>query len=194
MTDVRNSIVPSDACASREAGSFLAQLDDQLRRLTENTRDLTADDLAWQPAPGMNTIGMLLAHLAIVEVFWTQYGVLGETPDVAPVLGIGLDDDGMPLKAGMEPPAPLAGRDLAFFDDLLARARAHAGGVLARMKEADFERTFERTRPDGTTVALNVRWVVYHILEHFAGHYGQVLLLRHQRRSALAEAAARGVR
>jgi hypothetical protein len=27
-----------------------------------------------------------------------------------------------------------------------------------------------------------MRWVLYHMLEHFSGHYGQILLLRHQYR------------
>jgi hypothetical protein len=26
------------------------------------------------------------------------------------------------------------------------------------------------------------RWILYHLLEHQAGHYGQILLLRHQYR------------
>ena len=48
----------------------MAQMDDQSRRLTEHTRGATADELAWQPAPGLQTIGMLLAHIAVVEVYW----------------------------------------------------------------------------------------------------------------------------
>jgi len=182
MTDFQYTLAPDPRCVSAQAGSFLAQLDDQLRRLTETTRGLTPDDLQWQPAPGTNTIGMLLAHMAVVEVFWTQLGIEQVKPDVPAVLGIGMDDDGMPLPEGQAPPEGLAGRDLAYYDDLLARARAYAASVLAKMTDADFDHSFERSRPDGKRATLNVRWVVYHMLEHFAGHFGQVLLLRHQRR------------
>ncbi len=31
-----------------------------------------------------------------------------------------------------------------------------------------------------------MRWVLYHMLEHFSGHYGQILLLRHLYRDAMA--------
>ena len=43
---------------------------------------------------------------------------------------------------------------------------------------------FQRTRRNGTVEEINVRWVLYHMLEHFSGHYGQILLLRHQYRDA----------
>src|SRR6266446_1903455 len=125
---VRNSIEPPPGFRSQEIGLYLAQLDDQSRRLTADTRGLEVGALAWQPAPGMNTIGMLLAHIAIVEVFWTRLA-LEDRPmpfEVHDVLGVGLDDDGMPLKADARPPAGLAGRELGFFDDLLARARARS--------------------------------------------------------------------
>ena len=39
-----------------------------------------------------------------------------------------------------------------------------------------------RRRADGSFRNLNVRWILYHVLEHQAGHYGQMLLLRHEYR------------
>jgi len=45
------------------------------------------------------------------------------------------------------------------------------------------ERCVVRTRKrDGMRHAQSVRWILYHVLEHQAGHYGQILLLRHQYR------------
>ena len=170
---------------SRELDLFLAQLDDQTRRLTEDTRGLTRAALEWQPAPGMNTIGMLLAHLAIVEVFWMQVGPLGRTSySSTETLGITMDDDGMPLAPRGRPPKVLAGRTLKFYDDLLARARRYAREVAATLADADLDREVRRKRRDGQVQVLNLRWVFYHVLEHFAGHYGQILLLRHHFRAA----------
>ena len=101
-------------------------MDDQSRRLTEDTRDLTPAELAWQPAPGMNTIGMLLAHIAIVEVYWLNTAMESGTPfPCHEVLGIGEDDDGLPLPADAAPPQTLQGKTLDFYDDLLARARKY---------------------------------------------------------------------
>ena len=186
---IRRSITPLVGFPSAEVGSFLDQMDDQLRRLTEQTRGLSREELAWQPAPGMNTIGMLLAHNAIVEVFWTSHMMQIE-PDVKKALGIGEDDDGMPLPEDGKPPATLAGKDLAFYDALLAKARAFCKAQSAKLTEADLAAIVTRTRPDGTVVEINKRWILYHMLEHFAGHYGQVNLLRHQYKSVQAGKAA----
>ena len=182
----RNILAIPSGYASQEVASFIAQLDDQLRRQREQTRKLTPADLEWQPAPGMNTIGMLMAHQAIVEVFWTGIGIEDLQRDqirMKEILGIGDDDDGIPIAANGAPPAALAGKDLAFFDDLLDRARKHLKRVAAGFKDADLTLVRPRTRPNGDLREVEVRWIVYHMLEHFAGHFGQILVLQHARQA-----------
>jgi len=176
--------IPSEY-RSKEVGSFLAQMDDQTRRLTENTRDITPEELAWQPKPGMNTIGMLLAHNAIVEVFWTLIVLKrDEKPMAEPVLGIDMDADGMPIPEEGTPPASLAGKNIAYYDDLLRKARVFLKESAKGVADSDLANEVTRTRPDGTQRVINVRWYFYHLLEHFSGHYGQVLLLRHLYKAA----------
>jgi len=185
-------MAPLPGFRSREAGSFLAQLDDQLRRLREETRGLTPEDLIWQPAPGMNTIGMLLTHLAIVEVYWTKVVVENDkSGSVQAVLGIGEDDDGMPIADGAPAFPLLNGKDLAFYDDLLDRARSYFKQVTKDRPDEDMDREFTRERPDGSQRVLNVRWYYYHVLEHFSGHFGQILLLKHLRRAGIGERTPR---
>ena len=48
--------------------------------------------------------------------------------------------------------------------------------------DAYLDPTFRYVRMNGQVRILNVRWILYHVLEHQAGHYGQMLLLRHQYR------------
>ncbi len=192
---VRLPMKPLPGFKSQEAATFLAQLDDQLERLREATRGLTPEDLMWQPEPGMNTIGMLIAHLAIVEVWWTAI-IIEEKGDKADAeirssLGIGPDDDGLPLAENGAPIPFLNGKDLAFYDDLLDKARAYFKRVVKDRPEEDMERTFQRPRPDGTIRERNVRWYYYHVLEHFAGHFGQILLMKHLIRSRSGERALR---
>jgi uncharacterized damage-inducible protein DinB len=172
-------LTPLSGFLSAEAGSFVAQLDDQSRRLSEAIRDITPEELGWQPEPGMNTIGMLLAHLAIVDVFWS--GVPGgyDQDQAQKELRITFDDDGMPLPEDAPPPVGLQGKDLTFFDDLLRRARAFLKERIVSLTDADLDREIVRRRDDGSERTVNVRWILYHILEHFAGHFGQILLLRH---------------
>ncbi|HKQ19899.1 MAG TPA: DinB family protein [Candidatus Eisenbacteria bacterium] len=185
----RDEIKIPEGYRSREIASFVAQLDDQLALLREDTRDLTPADLQWQPARGMNTIGMLLAHNAIVEVWWMKIGVLVEAdPKIEDVLGIDVNGDGMPIEAGAEAFAALNGKDIAFYDDLHDRARAFLKGVAATLGPDDLERETTRTRANGTKRIFNIRYVFYHLLEHFAGHYGQILLLKHMRADTLKRA------
>lgn len=166
--------------ASETAALHVAQLDALTSYLFDDLEGIGAAELARQQAPGFNTIGMLLAHMAIVEVFWVQAGILRRDPiDVAPVLGLGMDDDGMPLPAGGAPPETLAGRDLAWYRDLFGRARTYASAHLRGVHDAQLATVVERTRRDGTRQEFDGRWVLFHMVEHFAGHYGQVLLLRH---------------
>jgi uncharacterized damage-inducible protein DinB len=192
QTIVRSQIAPLPGFRSREAGSFLAQLDDQLMKLREATRELTPEDLMWQPAPGMNTIGMLLTHLAIVEVYWTKV-VIENDPSggIQGVLGIGEDDDGMPIAAGAPAFPLLNGKDIAFYDSLLDRARSYFKQATKDRPDEDMEREVTRERPDGSQRVMNVRWYYYHVLEHFAGHFGQILLLKHLRRTGLGERTPR---
>ena len=85
-----------------------------------------------------------------------------------------MDDDGLPLASDGGHPLTLAGRTLADYARMLDAARAVAHRELRQWRDADLESTFTlRDR------VIAREWVVYHVLEHFAGHYGQVLLLRH---------------
>jgi len=181
MADVVRSIMePAEGFRSREAGSFYVQMLDQDRVLLESVKGITPEELEWQPERGMNTIGMLLAHNAIVDVFWTQIAILGlKEHDSTPVLGIGMDDDGMPLAPDAGPPANLHGKPLAYYEDLISRGRAYVKDAWSKVTDADMEKETTRERPDGSRRILNVRWAMYHILEHFAGHRGQIQLLRH---------------
>src|SRR5262245_64481985 len=146
----RSALVIPSGYASQEIASFIAQLDDLLERQHDQTRELTPADLEWQPAPGMNTIGMLMAHQAVIEVGWTGMGVEDLQRDQVrfqEILGIGSKDDGMPLPEDGAPPAALAGKDLAFYDALQTRAREHLKRVAVRLKDSDLTMVRPRTLP-----------------------------------------------
>jgi uncharacterized damage-inducible protein DinB len=186
-TLIQRIMTPRPGTASPIAGLFLWQLDDQSRRLTEDTRGATPDELQWQHSPGMNTIGMLLGHIAVVEVGWVRAALHGLERNSTEVLGgFGRRETGMPLVEGGAPPEALAGRALPFFDDLLARARDYTRAEIATLTDADLDRRFRTSAnwDDKTGIEFEgtIGWMLYHLLEHQAGHYGQVNLLRHQYR------------
>src|SRR6185295_5952590 len=133
---------------SETVARYLWQLDDLSRRVFEATHDLTAEALGSQLAPGVNSIGMLLAHIAVAETHITAIGLeRRDTSDVAGVIGIRMEDDGLPLSPDGRPPEALTGRDLAFFHDLLDRARANTRRVARGLTDADLPQVITRRRP-----------------------------------------------
>jgi len=77
-------------------------------RLTTNSQELSRrvrkmgiEQLQWQVRPGCNTIGMLLAHMAVTEAYWLSVVASNGSPagldlKVRDIVGIGIDDDGIP--------------------------------------------------------------------------------------------------
>ena len=181
-------LAPLPEFASPEASLYVAQLDDLTRRLRDDIREAMPEQLAWQPAPGMNTVGMLLAHIAVAETYWAS--IAAERAFVCEqVLGIGADDDGMPMADGALPPAGLAGKTTAWYFDLLMKARANTVALIAPLTTAEITRTMELRRRDGK-IAINGHWILYHMVEHLGGHYGQINLLLHMQRAGIAPASS----
>ncbi len=184
--DVETLLQGPGGYRSDAVARFVWQIDEQRRALLDDVRGLAVEDLGWQAAPGVNTIGMLLAHIAYAEAHLTQVGLQGEAVGHAhDVIGIREQDEGLPLPPGGRPPAALQDRDLAFYLDALERARTRTREVARTLSDDDLERRIVRPRPDGRRRVFNVGWVFYHLIEHEAGHRAQVNLLRHLR-SALA--------
>lgn len=175
-----------DPATQRIVAFTIAELEDQTRLLLRAIDGLSVEQLEYQPHPGMNSIGMLLAHIAIAEFYWMNIA-----PACLPVesegealcrakLGIGYDDDGMPAKPGAPHPATLRGKDADFYRKLLADARAATHAVARIWKDDDLADVVDLGRRSVTK-----RWILYHIVEHLSGHYGQVCLLKHLHRAAM---------
>jgi uncharacterized damage-inducible protein DinB len=186
MAVERKLLVPAgyDSAANPRVASFAAQLDDQLALLRRNTADLEVRHLEWQPHLGVNTIGMLLAHLAVVDIWWIRIAPR-ETPEAEhekitrEIAGIAMDDDGLPLPPGGRHPKSLAGKTIQDYLRMVDAARAATHRELRAWRDAELSSTYSpRDR------IISREWTVYHVLEHFAGHHGQILLLKHLMRDA----------
>lgn len=184
----RQFLKTAPRCRSKEVALQIGMLDDMTRRLfDEDLKGLRKDELAWQSSLGNNTIGMLLAHLAIVETYWTQIGVERlEREEVARVIGIGMYDDGLPMPGDGLPPGPLKSKTLGWYKDLLKTSRKYVGAKWGRLTDADLKKRLTRKRKNGDRVITDPRWILYHIIEHFACHQGQILLIRHKYQDARA--------
>ena len=162
-----------------------AQLDTLLASLRRRMQEASVAQLEWQLRPGVNTVGMLLAHLAVSEADWSCWFSPGiasreaEEMRVRAVIGIAMNDDGMPLPPNGPHPATLSGKTATDYFDMLDRARAATHRLLRAWDDSSLEQT---TAIDGEEVSR--AWMLYHLVEHFAHHRGQIALLDSLRKSA----------
>ena len=131
-------------------------LEEYWPRLQGCVASLTAEQMWWRPNEASNSIGNLLLHLNGNVRQWlvASFNRLEDTRDR---------------------PAEFAERQLIPPAALLARLGAtmhDASAVLARLTEADLVSTYQI---QGYTVS-GIE-VVYHVVEHFGMHYGQILYI-----------------
>lgn len=159
-------------------GLFAAQLDDQLKRLKKAVEGLTVRQLEWQLRPGMNTIGMLLVHNALAEVWWVAIATKGiaSEPEARKLLKriLGVEDDGFPLAPNGRHPSFLRGFTAERYLSMLDKGRRAVKREMKTWKDKDLDKLYSLRKDKASrTVTL------YHILEHFCGHFGQILMLKH---------------
>lgn len=178
---IETLLAPVAPYPSAAVGRWMWQLESVRSSLLADVEGVTSAELHWQPRPGMNTIAMLLAHIAYAESHLAQVGLEGRaSSDTLAAIGLTEEEEGMPLSPGAPPSPALAGRPPADFLGMLARARDYTRRVAAGLGDSDLERTIERPpRPDGTRRVFNVAWVFHHMVEHEAGHRAQIGLIRH---------------
>ena len=175
-----------DLSRQRMTGTFAAQLEAQLDKLKETVQGLTTEQLEWQSRPGMNTIGMLLAHITIAEVFWIKIAP-AEIDDkdewdkiIKELIGILGHEDGMPLPKDGKHPETLAGKTVDDYLKMLDIGRNATRAIWETWHDDDLDKTFVVE----AKYRFSRRWALYHILEHLAAHLGQVLILKHMMRDA----------
>ena len=130
-----------------------------LGRIERCVEMLTPDQLWMRPAANQNAVGNLLLHLNGNVRQWILHGVGGQ--------------------------ADLRQRDTEFAaqggpgaQELLARLRATVEEAAALFRALPAERLLERIRPQGYEGTVLV--AIYHVVEHFAGHTFQIMLLTKQ--------------
>ena len=130
-----------------------------LAKISAAVRTVPADRLWWRPHEGANSVGNLLLHLAGNVRQWVVSGI-GGAPDVRQ------RDGEFAADGGLDGEALLAHLGTAVRD---------ADAVLAALSPDGLGETRRIQGRDTTVFAA-----VYHVVEHFAGHTGQIILLAKQ--------------
>jgi len=173
-----------DPKTQKRVGLYAAELDDQLKRLKNNIKGLTVKQLEWQLRPGMNTIGILLAHLALVEVWWIRVAPKeipwGDEAKKIMSKACGIEDDGIPLAPDAKHTKCIKGFSVDKYTKMLTSVRRGIHREMKTWKDRDLDNPYKL----GKNHSFTRNWTLYHVLEHFAQHFGQILMLKHMMRDA----------
>lgn len=142
----------------RRSRAYLSE--QYLPKIRESVRRLPEEDLWWRPNPASNSVGNLILHLAGNVRQWVVAGVAGEE-DVRDrphefAAEDGLDADGL----------------LAHLEETLARVDDTLAGLDPTVLEE--ARTIQGMETTGFGA-------LYHAVEHFAMHTGQILWITKMR-------------
>lgn len=128
------------------------RLSDLHHGLAATVDGLPVEALDWAPGPDVNSLSVLLAHVAGSERYW-----IGE------VAG------GDPSQRVRSQEFETNGRTAGELQEALDRALAHSSTVLARLSLADLAEAHAAPLQGRT---YTVAWALLHALEHTAQHLG----------------------
>ncbi len=131
-------------------------LEEYWPRLRGSVESLTDDQVWWRPNEASNSIGNLILHLNGNVRQW-------------------LVSSFNHLEDARDRPAEFSERQRIPASALLKKLEAtlqEASAVLARLTEADLKATFHIQGYTNTGLG-----VIYHVVEHFGMHYGQILFI-----------------
>ena len=133
--------------------------DEYWPRMRQCVESLTAEQVWWRPNAGSNSIGNLMLHLNGNVRQW-------------------LIDSFNGSQSARDRPAEFAARggvEASALIQTLGTTVQEATDVLARLTEDELVRTFDIQGYQVTGVHA-----VYHVVEHFGMHYGQILYITKQ--------------
>ena len=151
-----------------EVGLLLGMLEESRGRTKERLADLTDAELAWTPAPGFNSVGTILYHLALIEADWLFAGVLEQAfpPEAVALFPEGVRDEEGRLTIAR-------GESLRASVARLDAVRAMVLASFRGMSLAEFRRV--RSLPD---YDVTPEYVLHHLMQHEAEHRGEIGMLR----------------
>lgn len=136
--------------------------------------------LDWRgPAGDDNSVGTLLYHIASVELGWLYFDIMlgdaaADLKELLPVTG--WDDKGMLTH--------VPGRTMSDHLELLAEARRRFLDLVGPMSLEDWR---SLRSPDGEDYSATPEWIVYHLVEHEAGHMYEIHRMVRKWRARSAE-------
>lgn len=138
---------------------YLDQLGDFHKDCKSAIAGLSQEALDWKPGPEMNSIAVLIVHIAGAERYWFGDFILGE-----------------PSGRDREGEFQISGLDAAQLTQRLDDAFAYIQNILEKMTIEDLPGVRVSPR-DGREFTIG--WALLHVLRHTALHLGHIDVTRH---------------
>lgn len=129
---------------------------DYVPRIVAVLRQLEDADIWWRPNEASNSIGNLVLHLAGNARQWIVAGV-GGAADIR------------------QRPAEFAQREVIPGERLVAHLQAELAEVDRALARVTPNQLLETRRIQG--IETSVLGAIYHVVEHFSGHVGQIVMI-----------------
>ena len=128
--------------------------------------DLSEEAVVWQAYPGGHSIGGILLHMIVVEIFWFERFALDIPYDLDEIKMLKAHECDVDEWRWPDPPRQPISRYFEMHD----RVRARTLESIKKWPAADSTREH-----DGRERTM--RWVLGHVIQHEAYHGGQAVLL-----------------
>ncbi len=164
--------LPDPGSQDPEVGLFHRMQQELRQRLISAAAELTPSQLAWVPEKDGNSIGMLLLHIVEAELFWIQYVCIGQE------LTEEQKEQYRTELFGNPDAPPLVEHPTAWFVERLDESRAITEEFHTTLSDAKLEECKHFVDNEDREYEFTIRWILFHLLEHEAGHRAQILVLR----------------
>jgi uncharacterized damage-inducible protein DinB len=167
----RERLVLEATSTEPQRGLLLAALEEARGRTHRELATVTDDMVAWRPPMGLDSIGQVLYHVALIEADWLFNEILELPEDRWPAWMADefptdvRDSSGRLSNVPDEPLEPAVTR--------LDRVRAVLTAELGSMPDSELHRPRSLSAYDVTPA-----WVLHHLLQHEAEHRAHVALVR----------------
>ena len=159
----------TDKKLSPKIALIYSMLEENRKKTKRLVLGMKPEHLTWSPDKNTNTIGTLLLHIAEAELNWMQKEIAGKPLTRKQREEFRYDVYGSTEHRQVE------SHHLDFFLKKLDRVRAYTKKVLGRLKDRDLATAHREGRERITN-----GWILYHLIEHEASHFGQIASLKYR--------------
>lgn len=166
----RKSIITSGNGDRSGIHYLLGMMKDSRTVTLKAVKDISVEELKWQPYPDCNPVGALLLHIySVNEVLRIKYLKDRALTDEE------TEKHHANVSLGEHLPKVITDHPLEYYLDKLEASRNRLLSEISELDEAAFYKIKKGYDPEN---GCNLAWVLYHIVEDEINHKGQIVLLR----------------